>query len=562
LLAVASVAAEVSLTVVGGDKALETNLRANLRLLKEDCESPDWRVRRLFARAEADMQPALRALGYYRPDVQTRLQRDDDCWEAVIHVDPGTRTTIRRRDVVIRGEAERDEAFAATLAALPQAAGEPLDHAAYESIKSKLRSLAASRGYLDFTLTRQELRVFPDVAAAEIDIEADSGERYVFGEIRFGAHPLSEDLVHRLARVSPGDEFDSSTLIDIDRYLSDTGYFRQVEVRPNRAEASDGKVPIDVLIDPAKRHAWRAGVGFSTDTKWRISLGYDNRYLNEAGHRIESELRAGPVESGLKADYLVPGDDPHKENFSFGARVLHEESGDTVSDSVSLIARQIIKTGAWTQTRFIELLHERSEVGEDSSRDTLLMPGIAFDRVQTDDLLRPEKGYRLNVEFRGAHDDLLSTTTMLQFRGSAKGVYRFGDGGRVIARTRIAMTLGDEITSLPVSLRFFAGGDNSVRGYAYKSLGPENADGDVEGGLHLLTGSLEYEHPVYADDWWAAGFVDAGNAFDDRDFDLKVGYGGGIRWYSPIGRVRLDLAFPQDDPDNDWRIHFGLGAEL
>ena len=190
------------------------------------------------------------------------------------------------------------------------------------------------------------------------------------------------------------------------------------------------------------------------------------------------------------------------------------------------------------------------------------MPGLTFERIKADDLLRTRNGYRVNLEVRGAYEGLISTATMLQLRANAKGIHRFGEGGRVVARVDAGSTLGDGTLDLPVSLRFFAGGDNSVRGYAYKSLGPVDEEGDPVGGRHLLTGSIEYEHPVKGDDWWVAAFADGGNAFDTDRIKLRAGYGVGVRWYSPIGRVRLDLAFPSDDKDDAWRLHFGLGADL
>jgi translocation and assembly module TamA len=190
------------------------------------------------------------------------------------------------------------------------------------------------------------------------------------------------------------------------------------------------------------------------------------------------------------------------------------------------------------------------------------MPGIAFDRGYSDELLRPNRGYRLAFELRGAHDGLLSTASLLQVRASARGLVRLGDAGRLLGRASIGVTGFAAIDELPASLRFFAGGDRSVRGYAYKSLGPLDDSGEVEGGRHMLTASIEYEHPVVGDDWWLAGFVDAGNAFNSDQVNVKVGYGGGLRWYSPIGRIRLDIAFPSDREDDDWRIHFGLGTDL
>ena len=124
------------------------------------------------------------------------------------------------------------------------------------------------------------------------------------------------------------------------------------------------------------------------------------------------------------------------------------------------------------------------------------------------------------------------------------------------------MTLGGDFFDLPASLRFFAGGDNSVRGYAYKSLSPKDENGDAVGGRHLIAASLEYEHPVVGEDWWGAVFADAGNAFDTDQFQLKYAYGVGVRWYSPVGRLRVDLAFPSDTAEDSWRLHFGFGVDL
>lgn len=564
LLVLASQAqADVSIEAPGGDEVLMENLRARLALEGVACDAPSWRVRRLFKRAEQDFQPALRAFGYYRAKVEKQLETGGDCWNAAFVIELGERIRIRRRAVVVHGPASEDRQLNDVLAKLPLAEGAPLNHGLYEDIKSGLRAYATQRGYFDFILTRNELRVYPDPAAAEIDIEAESGPRYRFGELRVDEVPLSDDFVRRLAESPEGEPYDAAALARLDRNLTSAGYFRRVEVRPRREEAKDQAVPVDVLLEPAPRHAWSFGVGYATDTGPRGSLGYENRYLNPKGHRFESALQLSPIKSSLRGDYIIPGDDPNRETFAFGARLLHEDNDSAESDSASLIASQTLKSERWNQTRFIELLHERSTVGdEEETTDTLLMPGIGLDRIKANNPLRTRRGYRVNLEVRAAHEALFSTTSMLQFRAGAKGIYRFGEGGRLTARVDGGTTLSDSIRDLPASLRFFAGGDNSVRGYKYKSLGPEDSAGEPKGGRHMLTGSLEYEHPVKADDWWLAAFVDAGNAFDTDQIDAKVGYGVGVRWYSPVGRLRLDVAFPNDKEDDDWRIHFGIGADL
>lgn len=554
--------AEVVLDLPAGNAELEQNLRTRLRLEAEPCDAPHWRVRQLYAAAGKDFAPALRAFGYYQARFDKVLNFTDACWQARFTFDLGRRTLIRERDIQVDGEAQKDPRLEKVLAALPLAPGAPLNHGDYEAIKDRLRQFAAQRGYLDFEFVRQELRVYPDDVAADIHLHADSGPRYRFGELHVQTQALDPDFVLRLSNIHPGEPYDALAVTELDRRLSDAGYFGRVEVRPRRDQTLDLAVPVDIVLEPTKRHAWRAGVGYSTDTGPRGSLRYDNRYINRRGHRFEGAISLSPVLSGLAADYVIPGKDPRVESFSFGARVQHEDTDSTVSDSVTLTARHTLQIGDWNQNRFIELLHERSEVGNDETTATLLMPGIGIDRAYADDLLRTRRGYRVSFEARAAHEALLSTTTMLQLRAAAKGVYRFGEGGRVTARVDTGTTLGTSISDLPASLRFFAGGDNSVRGYAYKSLGPVDDDGEPRGGKHLLTTGLEYEHPVHGDDWWLAGFFDAGNAFDTDDFEVRYGYGVGLRWYSPVGRVRLDVAIPDDTDDSDWRIHFGLGADL
>ena len=546
----------------GAENSLKDNLLSRLSLNAEPCDAPVWRVRRLFARAEKEFDPAFRAFGFYQAKVEKNLTTGGDCWQARFVVTLGAPVTIRKRDVVVLGDATGDKRLTELLASLPLPEGAVLNHAKYEEIKERLRVFAAERGYLDFEFTRQQLRVYPDDAVAEIDIEAQSGPRYRFGELRFSKQALDEDFVRKLAKAREGEPFHTRKLAAIDRRLSDGGYFSRVEVRPRRDEAVDESVPIDIVLESADRHVWRAGAGYATDTGARVSFGYDNRYINPKGHRFSSNLRLSPVESSLIADYLVPGEDPHRENFSFGARLLHEDTDSLESDSASLIARQTIKTGTWTQTRFLELLYEKSLVGNDSTTATLLMPGYRIERTKADNVLQTAHGYRVSLEVRGSSESLLSTVTMLQLRGNAKGIHRFGEGGRVTGRVDIGTTIGEDVTNLPGSLRFFAGGDNSVRGYAYESLGPVDATGLPEGGRNLLVGSIEYEHPVVEDEWWVAAFVDGGNAFNSEEFEPRYGYGVGIRWYSPVGRVRLDFAVPDDTDQDEWRLHFGLGADL
>ncbi len=562
LLFAGSLGADVLIEAPEAGDDLLANVRAHLSLNNEACDAPPWRVRRRFRRVEQELRPALRAFGYYHAEVSKTLTRDEDCWQVKLVLTLGPPVRVRQLDLQISGEAADDPEFQALSQTLPLQAGEILHHGHYEAIKSRLHNLALERGYFDAELSRHELRVDPAANSADILLSFASGPRYRFGELQLSEQPLHETFVLRLADLEPGSPYDARRLAQLDRNLSDAGYFQQVEVRLQRDRIEDQAVPVSVTLEPLPRHAWRAGVGFATDTGPRLSLGYDNRYINRRGHRFDSEMTLSPVESGLTANYMIPGRDPHRESFTFSAGLLHEDTDSSQSDSFQLNGRRTRARDGWTETRMLGLLHERSLIGDERTEATLLMPGISWSRSRFDDLLRTRHGYRLNLELRGAYEGLLSTTTLLQLRANAKGVHRFGEGGRITARTDLGATLGGHFFDLPASLRFFAGGDNSVRGYDYESLGPRNADGDAIGGRNLLVSSLEYEHPVVGEDWWAAAFIDAGNAFDSSEIELEYGYGLGVRWYLPIGRLRLDLAFPSDTREDSWRLHFGFGADL
>lgn len=554
--------AAISLDIDGeGAEGLERNLEAHLTLANEPCDAPDWRIRALFARSEQEMSMALRALGHYQPAIETTLSFEENCWQFNARVSPGPRVTIRSRTIEVAGEMAEDPAYLELLGNLPLAEGAFLHHGLYESIKSRLQNLAAERGYFDFSLTEKQLCVDTAQSSADIRIRASSGRRYQLGEIRFTDVALDSGFLHRLADLQSDTPFNARALISSSRYLSDAGYFSDVEVRPAMDERADQKVPIDIRLTQAEKHAWRTGVGFATDTGPRGSVRYDNRQVNAAGHHWESELRVSAVESGLTGDYQVPGFNPHRDNYSFAFGFLREDTESFDSDSAKVILRHAVAGEVWTQTRFLELLHENSTIGASAISSTLVMPGVGLNRIVADDILRTRKGYRVNFELRGAHDSFISDATFLQFRANAKGIYRFGEGGRVVARAEVGTTVGDGVSRLPASIRFFAGGDNSIRGYNLDALGPTDDDGSVIGGRHLVAVGMDYEHPVVDDDWWVAAFVDAGNAFDDS-LDVKLGYGVGVRWYSPIGRIRVDFAIPEDDSDSAWQLHIGLGVDL
>jgi len=204
---------------------------------------------------------------------------------------------------------------------------------------------------------------------------------------------------------------------------------------------------------------------------------------------------------------------------------------------------------------------EDFEVADQAGTSRLLMPGTLWSRVRGDNALRPANGWRIEFELRGAADNLGSDTTFVQNVSSGKWIKSLESKARLIASAKLGLTAVDNFDDLPPSVRFFAGGDNSIRGYDFQSLGPTDDAGKVIGGRGLALASFEYEHPI-RNRWSFATFVDAGNAFNQRDFDVKVGAGIGARWQSPLGPIRIDVGFPVNETDHSPRLHITLGPDL
>ncbi len=282
---------------------------------------------------------------------------------------------------------------------------------------------------------------------------------------------------------------------------------------------------------------------------------------NRAGHRYTLDVLLAQVRQHATLDYRIPMGNPQRDWLSLRGGAEREDIDAGVGSVARVGPRRVRVDGDRTATRFVDLLIERDEIGGESLDTSLVLPGLSWARSYRDDLVRPREGFRLSYGVSVGVGDL--ELVQGDFRG--KWITALPWDARVILRGRVGITLEDhEFAKVPLSLRYFSGGDNSVRGYDYESLGPRNAAGELVGGNRILEGSVEYEHPL-TESWSVAAFVDAGNAFSGSDFDARKGAGIGARWFTPIGPVRLDVAWPLDTlpgEDDGPRLHISLGPDL
>jgi translocation and assembly module TamA len=547
----------------GLEESLERNARAIMPLASAQCDAARWRINRLFRDSEKKLAKALEALGFYDIQVDKSIDwSDPECWKADFRVTVGDPVRLRDVAVIVNGPAKDDPGFGGQLGEHQLITGEILNHARYEAFKKALVATAESRGYFDAEFERSSVTVDTDRKSADVDIVLNSGPRYEFGETEFTENVLRQELLQGYSDIRPGDPYDAREVTRLYQALSGSGYFGSVLIRSDPSTDGSNTVPVKVSLTPGMRRVYSAGIGFATDYGVQGRLGFADRRRNDRGHQFESRLFASSVNSELTASYRWPRRNPRSDWYNVFGGFQHTDTDTSISDKVTLGFRRSKNISKfWLETRYLNIENEDFRVADQKDTSRLIVPGINWETTRGSEIIRIRQGHRISLDIRGSSDSLGSDTNFLQVTASTKWIFPIGESTRLLTRLNLGATAQDDITELPASVRFFAGGDNSVRGYGYETLGPVDIDGNVIGGSHLATASLEIDRLI-KEKWSAAAFVDTGSAFDDINPKFSTGVGLGLRWYSPLGPIRLDVAHPLDDPNRSLRIHITLGPDL
>ena len=519
-------------------------------------------VNRLHNQASDELKQMLQVYGFYSPDIQAELTEiDENHWQVSYQIETGEPVRIRQLDIALEGEADSDPVFRQMVETLPLKIGDHFDHQKYENAKKSFLRLAAERGYFDGAFVCNKVSVDVPAQAADICLKYDSKQRYRFGEIHFPDTVVGEGLLEAMTPIQPGEPFDAGKLLRLRNNLQDSGYFASVSTQAMTSARENNEVPVDVTLDEQLKHRYSAGIGYGTDTGARLGLGWQNRYVNDRGHRLSIESRLSQIANRIGADYQMPYWSENISRVGFNSELKQEDTDTSESRSIAVGSYYNRMRWGWEETGSIRFLNESFDVSDDSASTTLLIPGIAFARTWADDTLYTRKGGRLSLELSGAAEGVLSDISFTQLVLRGKYIQGIGAKSRIITRGTVGATEVSDFSKLPSSLRFFAGGDNSIRGFNYESLGPKNDLDEVVGGRYLAVGSVEYEH-MFVRNWGAAVFTDFGNAFNSWSDPIEYSVGVGVRWRSPVGLIRVDVASGISDEDKPFGLHIVIGPDL
>lgn len=556
-LALAKASLEVQVTP--GNAELKANIEAFIGSLGDRDETALRGFRRA---AEEQARQAAQALGYYQAEIASQVRPGTD---PVLQLDvqPGEPVRLRQVTIRVEGEAADLKAFKVPKSKT-LAPGEPLNHGLYEDAKKLIQSQALRYGFFDGRFRSQRLDVDPRAGIADIELIYDSGPRYALGRVAFdGDTPFDPALLARLVPFPPNTPYDADQVAKLSQNLQASGYFDEVRVDAQPEPGAGRLIPVKVRLGAVKPRTLGLGVGFSTDVGPRARANWTRHWINPQGHRLGAESEISTARQSLGTWYEIPLDPPLTDSLRFTSGFQREQLTDVESRRFTLGSQWQSKLpDDWQRVVSLRWEQEVYDFGDGSpsGRSSFLIPGIGYSVTRSDNRLDPNQGYHLQLDVRAAKEGLLSDADMTYASAMAKGLYTLPGGHRLLGRVQAGGIATTDYGAIPPSLRFFAGGDQSVRGYDYQTLSPEDRQGNKVGGRYMLVGSAEYQYPI-AERWRIAAFVDRGNAVNNLKDALKTGAGIGLRWVSPVGPIRLDLAKALDDPGG-FRIHFSMGPEL
>jgi translocation and assembly module TamA len=564
------------------NKGVDSQVVDNIQLHLADLNFPenDDVLAQFEKQIKVKITAAIRAYSYYQATVEiknlNKKSFDNDGVQILLSLGPKLivgEVTIEYDELAAQ-RAHFPAELKDIINSLSEFKGKPLEQSTYDGLKARIQSFSLIFGYFDFVLDKTEIQVSLTENSAKIYWKFNFGPRYRFGNIEYITEKRGMGLVEGVKPFSENEYFDQQKLSEFTQLIRQTGYYANVILRANiNAMSSEQRiakiVPIEALLTAKPKDTYQFGIGGSTDSGPRITGNWKRPWVNLRGHSLSSELYISGPKKNVSLAYTIPMANPLNDFFKvqMGYQEVNEEQ--RYSQTYTLVAqRQLGATNKndWDKIVFLRYEYENFIQGIDEEQSTqLLLPGFTFNRVRKDGELFVNWGDRQQLTVEAASDRLISDVNVLRVTARTKWIRSFGKH-RYIVRGDAGVIVTNDFDQVPSSLRFFVGGDQSVRGFGLNAVSEERIDETTKepeliGAQFLVVASTEYAYQV-SNDWRAAVFVDAGSASNDIGASPIYGAGLGVHWLSPIGTIRIYFARGFSDKENTKRLHFSIGPGI
>ena len=550
-LAIAAVQLQNRVTGISG--AAKANVLTQLQFLQQSTDDTITRntIEHWHNLAPAAIQKALQPFGFYRAKIHSTLDKKKDHWLAHYAIQPGPSLRVNHVNISITGSGKEESAFKQLIQSFPLKTGDILLTQHYQRGKQAFFNTAEQLGYLDATMQQHHVDINLKKYTADIRLHFVTGKRYQFGKIKFSKVGFSDDFLNRFVNFKQGQAYSVDKLLVLQDNLSSSNYFQHVLVHGDKQQSQ--QIPINVSLKPRKPQVYSVGAGYGSDTGPRASLGWNWRWTNPYGHHMRALINLAQTQRSAMMRYVIPGKNPVTDQFNItgGIKEIDINKGNSVTQQLGI--HYITPLGSWQQTLSLNYQREDSQlVGEDKRLSRYLLPAANWQVRKSNHPFFANKGYTINVSSRAAFRSMLSTTDFVQLELQGKYIHPISHMNHLVLRTHLGYTTGNNLSVLPISLRYFTGGAKSIRGYGYQSIGP---------GRYLAVASAEFQQRVI-NSWYLSTFYDVGDAFTSFPLHKNSGAGLGITWVSPIGPIAVTWAKNLEDPRHPSRIQFTMGPNL
>ena len=502
---------------------------------------------------------------------QLELQKEGNCQNWLVqarNIEPALLTNITFSESL---ENSTDPVFQEQIQTFATLLNQPFQQAEYQAFKDDIYTQAIARGYFDIELNEQVVDVIDDGRSVAVTFNITLGKRYKIQQIKLMNTTINPDLIFDLIKFEPGDAYSIGKLNTLTKALQQTQFFAQVSIRPDIASRNmqEHTVDIHVNVTEKQNHWVDLGAGVSTDDGLRTSITWTRPRLNDAGHSLRAETQLSIPEQQATFTYKIPFADTNKDYLSFQAGIQNIDRNDTQSLTSSIGVQRYFAWGNtdWQYNLFTRYEYSEFRQGaEPRNYSELLFLGASTTQLKTDNPLYPTQGTRKTVTLSTAQNSLLSDQTIYKLSARGKWLLPIGkanesDAYRWLSIVDVGLLKTDDFFTVPSTIRFYGGGDQSIRGFAFQALSPLDADGVATGAERMMSTQQEI-YTALNDAWHIAVGVDALHASTTKDTIKAYSANIGAHWRSPVGPIRFYVSRGYSDFENTWRVHLLMGPLL